>query len=474
MTDNTPFRTALMAALVAGLALCQPAGAGAQTAPLDCRATEDGGHDCTLYFPGGTDITDTTLTLSDGTEIAHSFTAAPTELQAPDADAPRVLYLAFDTSNPARAAILRQSLDSAWALVEKVPAGTRIGLGTFDENFAEVQAPTTDRDVLQQAIAGIQANGQTTNLFEATLDILNALPAAPDGRRDIVLFSDGNAEDTAFTLRDVSERARKSGVRVNGLGAVLRASETKYTQTLERMAEETGGLYFGTAPGNANFDTENLSRIAQLGEGVGVVSFKAGFVREGTLLLTTASGRTLRYQIAPVGPDAATQEAADAPQPEPAVSLVDRIPLAGWIAGGVVLLLIVLLGLRGRRTPPQPAMPEPEPAPTPEPTPMPEPEAVPIKVYGALTTESGKVLYLTSSISTLGRSADADIVLDDPSVSRPHATISVSRTGALQIVDLNSLNGVRVNGTQVTSAEIKPGDILQLGAVKLTFGDPND
>ena len=270
----------------------------------------------------------------------------------------------------------------------------------------------------------------------------------------------------------MSERARKSGVRVNGLGAVLRASETKYTQTLERMAEETGGLYFGTAPGNANFDTENLSRIAQLGEGVGVVSFDAGFVREGTLLLTTATGRTLRYQIAPVGPDAATQEAAETPQPEPAVSLVDRIPVVGWIVGSLVLLLVLLLGLRGRRKPPQPAMPEP--APTPEPTPMPEPEAEPIKVFGALTTESGEVLYLTSSISTLGRSSDADIVLDDPSVSRPHATISVSRTGALQIVDLNSLNGVKVNGTQVTSAEIKPGDILQLGAVKLTLGYPND
>ena len=470
MADNIFSRASLAAALVAGLALCLPAVAGAQTPPLDCRATEDGGHDCTLYFPGDTDITGTTLTLSDGVQVDHSFTAEPTELQAPDADTPRVLYLAFDTSNPARAAILRQSLDSAWALVEQVPAGTLIGLGTFDENFAEVQAPTTDRDVLQQAIAGIQANGQTTNLFEATLDIINPLPAAPDGRRDIVLFSDGNAEDTAFTLRDVSERARKSGVRVNGLGAVLRASETKYTQTLERMAEETGGLYFGTAPGNANFDTESLNRIAQLGEGVGVVSFDAGFVREGTLLLTTASGRTLRYQIAPVGPDAATEEAAEAPQPEPAVSLVDRIPVVGWIAGSLVLLLVLLLGLRGRRKPAEPQMDTPDPAPMPEPAPTPDP----VKVYGVLTTERGDKLYLTSSISTLGRSEDADIVLDDPSVSRRHATISVTGNGALQIVDLNSLNGVLVNGERVTSAEFKAGDTLQLGEVKLTFGYPND
>ena len=253
MADNIFFRAPKAVALLTALALWLPQVGTAQTPPLDCRATEDGGHDCTVFFPGGTDITDTTLTLSDGTEVEHSFTAEPNELQAPDADTPRVLFLAFDTSNPARAAILRQSLDSAWALVELVPPQTPIGLGTFDENFAEVQAPTTDRDVLQQAIAGIKANGQTTNLYEATLDILNILPAAPDGRRDIVLFSDGNAEDTAFTLNDVSERARKLGVRVNGLGAVLRASETKYTQTLERMAEETGGLYFGTAPRQRQF-----------------------------------------------------------------------------------------------------------------------------------------------------------------------------------------------------------------------------
>ncbi|MBM1814799.1 FHA domain-containing protein [Pseudosulfitobacter pseudonitzschiae] len=470
MADNTFFRAPKAVALLTALALWLPQVSTAQTAPLDCRATEDGGHDCTVFFPGGTDITQTTLTLSDGTEVAHSFTAEPTELQAPDADTPRVLFLAFDTSNPARAAILRQSLDSAWALVELVPPQTPIGLGTFDENFAEVQAPTTDRDVLQQAIAGIQANGQTTNLYEATLDILNILPAAPDGRRDIVLFSDGNAEDTAFTLQDVSERARKMGVRVNGLGAVLRASETKYTQTLERMAEETGGLYFGTAPGNANFATEDLSRIAQLGEGVGVVSFDAGFVREGTLVLTTATGRSLRYQIAPVGPDAAEEEAAREPQQEPAASLIDNIPLAGWIAGGALLFLILLLGLRGRRKPPQPEIAEPDPTPMPDPVPTPDP----VKVYGVLTTVNGEDLYLTSSISTLGRSGDADIVLDDPSVSRRHATLSVTGDGAMQIVDLNSLNGVLVNGTRVTSAEVKAGDTLQLGEVSLTFGYPND
>lgn len=106
------------------------------------------------------------------------------------------------------------------------------------------------------------------------------------------------------------------------------------------------------------------------------------------------------------------------------------------------------------------------------PDPVPTPD--PVKVYGVLTTVNGEDLYLTSSISTLGRSGDADIVLDDPSVSRRHATLSVTGDGAMQIVDLNSLNGVLVNGTRVTSAEVKAGDTLQLGEVSLTFGYPND
>ena len=48
----------------------------------------------------------------------------------------------------------------------------------------------------------------------------------------------------------------------------------------------------------------------------------------------------------------------------------------------------------------------------------------------------------------IGRSSAATIQVDDPKVSREHARI-VRRDGALQLVDLGSRNGTRVNGKTV-------------------------
>ena len=51
---------------------------------------------------------------------------------------------------------------------------------------------------------------------------------------------------------------------------------------------------------------------------------------------------------------------------------------------------------------------------------------------------------------TIGRSAEADIVLDDPHVSRLHARVTPTASG-LVVEDLKSRHGVRVNGTVVSS-----------------------
>jgi pSer/pThr/pTyr-binding forkhead associated (FHA) protein len=62
----------------------------------------------------------------------------------------------------------------------------------------------------------------------------------------------------------------------------------------------------------------------------------------------------------------------------------------------------------------------------------------------------------------LGRSADANLVLRDASVSRQHAIIE--RVGTVWvIVDMASTNGVVVNGTRVARAVLRPGDVIRIG-----------
>lgn len=71
--------------------------------------------------------------------------------------------------------------------------------------------------------------------------------------------------------------------------------------------------------------------------------------------------------------------------------------------------------------------------------------------------------------ATIGRSKSADCVLRDPNVSRRHAELRRSDNGEWQIVDLDSTNGVKVNGRRVGSARLEPGDEVTLGTTTFRF-----
>jgi hypothetical protein len=72
--------------------------------------------------------------------------------------------------------------------------------------------------------------------------------------------------------------------------------------------------------------------------------------------------------------------------------------------------------------------------------------------------------------TTIGRSPDCGIFLDDVTVSRKHAVVS-ERDGAFLVEDQGSLNGTFVNRKRVESAQLEDGDELQIGKYRLTFLD---
>jgi len=70
--------------------------------------------------------------------------------------------------------------------------------------------------------------------------------------------------------------------------------------------------------------------------------------------------------------------------------------------------------------------------------------------------------------TTIGRSPDCGIFLDDVTVSRKHAVVS-ERDGAFLVEDQGSLNGTFVNRKRVESAQLEDGDELHIGKYRLTF-----
>ena len=80
----------------------------------------------------------------------------------------------------------------------------------------------------------------------------------------------------------------------------------------------------------------------------------------------------------------------------------------------------------------------------------------------------GARFLLDSDVTTVGRHPNADIFLDDVTVSRRHAEFK--RSGkTFSVSDLASLNGTQYEGERVESAELVNGSEVQIGKYHLTF-----
>lgn len=80
----------------------------------------------------------------------------------------------------------------------------------------------------------------------------------------------------------------------------------------------------------------------------------------------------------------------------------------------------------------------------------------------------GARFLLDSDVTSVGRHPNADIFLDDVTVSRRHAEFK--RSGkTFSVSDLASLNGTQYEGERVESAELANGSEVQIGKYHLTF-----
>jgi pSer/pThr/pTyr-binding forkhead associated (FHA) protein len=90
-----------------------------------------------------------------------------------------------------------------------------------------------------------------------------------------------------------------------------------------------------------------------------------------------------------------------------------------------------------------------------------------------LNPEGGDLLMheLRGDFVFVGRAPSNHIVVDHPGVSAQHALLLRVR-GSYWVKDLNSTNGIQLNGVKVGDTEVKDGDKIRLGAVIAVFSGP--
>jgi Mg-chelatase subunit ChlD len=81
---------------------------------------------------------------------------------------------------------------------------------------------------------------------------------------------------------------------------------------------------------------------------------------------------------------------------------------------------------------------------------------------------SGNTYTLGEGRTVIGRGSSCDVSIPTPNLSRQHALIE-RLEDAFWLVDMGSTNGVRVRGRSVQRHELQPGDVFELGDVRIRF-----
>ena len=132
---------------------------------------------------------------------------------------------------------------TAATLAGYMTARDRMLIAPFAKDIRAVTGPTSDRATIVEAIRAIQPEGGT-----AILDALAKVPqilASAEGRRAVVLITDGYDENSSTPFAEALAAVKASGatVYVVGIGGVAGIS-IKGERLLRQLAVETGGRFF--------------------------------------------------------------------------------------------------------------------------------------------------------------------------------------------------------------------------------------
>ncbi|HEU4401967.1 MAG TPA: VWA domain-containing protein [Candidatus Polarisedimenticolia bacterium] len=155
---------------------------------------------------------------------------------------------------PVTLAVILDSSGSMQPAMEKVHAAASRFVSTlgeqdrglvidFDDKVFLLQDLTADRDLLQKAISSTSALGGTA-LYDALYASYRRLKGI-DGRKAIVLLTDGEDNESKFSFKRVLDQAKISDVIIYAIGLGTTVLDVDLRRVLKTLSEETGGrAYF--------------------------------------------------------------------------------------------------------------------------------------------------------------------------------------------------------------------------------------
>jgi hypothetical protein len=375
------------------------------------------------------------------------------------------VVLLIDTSLSMRGAPLQAAQEAAQEFVNRLGPDDKVALITFGRPPIEHGTFVPPRSLTD--LGGLAASGYTA-LYDAINLGVARLASQPASARAVVVFTDGGDDGSSLSLAQLRPLVSDASIPVDVVGYTSAESNPS---AMASVAAASGGSYRQT------------SNPADLSVLYGQIA--DSLLTQYLITYTSSAGpghHTLRIATTGVAVHASattTFQVAGAPPPRTklptrtgARSGGGNIPVAAPIS--VVAILLILGGVaylrRRRGAGPSSAKPIPRgdgsPGTTTTSASGAPPAAARLVLEGA-----GVMIPVCDEPMLVGRDPTAQVIIDDPSVSRFHANLHVAPDG-IWVEDLGSSNGTMINGVRVERELLRPGDALDIGDLHLVLTEP--
>jgi len=341
-------------------------------------------------------------------------------------------------------------------------------------------APATSKLALNSVSSNQRGTSELLRSINSVLPVLRANKAE---RNVLVVLSDGRLEDTAYSMAEISKQLVDARVTVFAIAPSRAPSDLTAAQSLRRLAEETSGEFL-VASDRGNRDRAIAQLKAHLANG-GFVSFSPAAkdtlveaeLPNGKKITTTFISKSFSTkELAPTTKTGEDKHAASASTWErmrTAPTVFGAWFSRSWINQTATVLGALLFGalcwfalrlIFGRRSTalPMPANEMP---------PMIS-DLKPTLARLEFLDSNGSSELVNSATTRIGRHNDNDIILKNTTVHRHHAILKRDPNGPFVLIDMDTENGVQVNGTRVKSTKLQDGDLVELGEVRMRFRLP--